>query len=242
MYLLIRLCLLFFIFINYNKCLCNTDSFIIPFSTFSAEFERESLENGSLLKTKGSVYFSATSVYIEVSEPLKQIVKIDSNLMVLYYPDEKKGLKISSEVPFTIPIISPFLSALRPDFGLQFLGFSMKDYQLIGDTLLTKWEPIKMDSELHEKFTLKTIKNRLISVVIQDKETERTIKKMLFDNHILIEKESWIPRSVTIYDGENNINYIEKIILYKQMFNKIIPDSIQNFKIPDGTDIQESKW
>ncbi|MFH1052556.1 MAG: hypothetical protein V1779_16680 [bacterium] len=233
--------LLFFSVLTF-KVFSESNQFV-PFQTFSADFQRETIENGELLFTTGKIFFyKPYNVFIDVSEPLNQKMLIDSNLMLIYYPDENKGLKISSQEPLALPILSPFFSSTKSDFGLSIIGYSIKDYSMNSDTLSTKWSiPDQIDDNSYF-FEIKTVNNRIIEVLVSKAKKNLLIKRMIFSTYVELSKELWIPQELVIYDNENAGQIVESIALKNIMLDIELPDSILKFIIPENAETEEIQW
>jgi outer membrane lipoprotein-sorting protein len=236
---------LLFLFVLTFEAFSLDNNFIL-FKTFTAEFQRETIENNELLSTKGSIFFYLPyNVLIDVNEPLNQIMKIDSNLMLIYYPEENKATKIKSNEPLTLPIISPFFSATKNDFGLSLIGYSIKDYNMISDTLITKWINPNIDDEKSLYFIIKSFNNSISEVAVYKSNSNKIIKRMIFNSYVsyvTINNEISFPQELVIYDNEDSEQIVETITLKNIKIDIQLPDSVINFKIPSNAEVEEVQW
>lgn len=208
--------------------------------TISLGFERKLVRENSTEIVKGISYYKAPQkLYIEVQQPLKQIMTIENNVLTIYYPIEKKAFRIKSKGPIQMPIIQSILSAMKDDYGLSDIGYTMTKSEMKGKTLYTYWEPPKKYKKQMGRFIL-GIENGLLSYSEALNPKGETIIRSSYKKHIELNGK-YFPLEIQseITDGSRQTEYIT----YSNVkINISLPLEIANFNIPDSVAVKEIEW
>ena len=130
--------------------------------TISLKFERKVVQNGSTEMVTGIAYYQAPQrVFIEVQDPVNQIMLIDGGVMLIYYPVEKKAFRIKAKGAIPMPFVQGILSVMKDDYGLTEMGYKLARHEKKGDTLYTYWDPPRELESLGE-FVLGTVDGVLV--------------------------------------------------------------------------------
>lgn len=233
--LLILSLLSLFVWINYAQ----TNPVI---KSIISSYERKIERNDKFEITSGKIYFiSPASMYIITKEPENQWMKIDSNQMVIYYPDSKKVFKINAQNNFELPFLPTFLLTLRKDYGLSELGFNVTNYGTKNDTIETYWKSKKEIAGGIQHAVIKTISKLIKSVEITTQDS-KSYSRIVFDDYINCLNNYWFPMQFQIHKSTPRLVYHETVSLKEAQFNVTIPDSIINFKIPDDAEVKVTEW
>src|SRR5262249_510936 len=75
-------------------------------------------------------YQSPQSALIEVTKPVHQWMVFKRQELLLYYPEENKGFRITSQMnPLTLPFVTAFVAASQENYGMVDLGFKIGSVQ-----------------------------------------------------------------------------------------------------------------
>jgi len=210
-------------------------------NTLSLKFEREVIQSDSTEIVKGLAYYqSPKKVFIEVQEPISQIMTIDGDVMTIYYPVEKKAFRIKAKGPIPMPFIQTILSVMKDDYGLTEMGYTFANHEKKGDTLYTYWNPPKKLKKHLGKFVLGTADGLLVSAEARGPKG-KTVAKSLYSKHTKL-GEKYFPLEVRseIYAESNRT---EEHVTYSDVkFNVSLPAEVISFKIPDSVTVKEIDW
>jgi hypothetical protein len=210
------------------------------FSTLYGQFSRSVQENISSDSTRGEFYYlGGSNMFIEVHEPIHQIMTFTKKAMTLYYPESKKAFRFKSSNPMILPLVPGLKTAIRADYGLIEMGFKLADQEMHGDTLISYWFHPKMRENLGA-FKIVEVNDRLAY-------TEYEIPSLsirnitTFSDHLDV--SGMIFPTTIVSDISNAESFvIEKVKLWDLQANLTIPDHILTFSIPKDVDIVEKKW
>jgi hypothetical protein len=210
------------------------------FSTLYGRFSRSVVEDFSADSVRGEFYYlGGSNMFIEVHEPIHQIMTFAKKAMTLYYPESQKAFRFKSSNPMILPLVPGLKTAIRADYGLIEMGFKLADQEMHGDTLISYWVHPKMRENLGA-FKIVEVNDRLAY-------TEYEIPSLsirnitTFSDHLEI--SGMIFPTTIVSDISNAESFvIEKVKLWDLQANLTIPDHILTFSIPKDVDIVEKKW
>jgi len=199
------------------------------FALFLADFERYVKVDGEENLTKGEIYYiSPFHFYLNVKEPLRQVFFERGDTLIIYYPLHKRAFRFHLLNPFSLPL----LAEVKPvNITLLRLGMRILRKETNGERNRFIWtssagEYVEIEEEkghivyfkyLHKKTGLKTEIN--------------------FSKFIKIEN-SWIPTEITATGSSGGKRVRQKWLFYNVRTEIAIPDSIKNFKIPQGIPVE----
>jgi outer membrane lipoprotein-sorting protein len=209
--------------------------------TISLRFERKVVQRDYTEVVKGIAYYKAPQkVFIEVQDPVKQIMFVDGDVMLIYYPVEKKAFRIKAKGAIPMPFVQGILSVMKDDYGLTEMGYKLARHEKKGDTLYTYWDPPKdLEKNLGE-FVLGTVDGVLVYAEARKTKKEATAKSF-YSKHIEMSGKHF-PMEVRseIVDGSS---LIEEFVSYSDVkFNIPLPDEATDFTIPDSIPVKEVEW
>jgi len=208
----------------------------------SIEFQREHIEKGRREIVKGKIYYQFPSkTVIKVIEPINQQMIVKEKEMIIYYPENQKAFRITSSLyPFSMPFFQAFIGVVKEDYGLTEMGYTLKNYERKGDTLISYWSPPKNLSKLLGEITLEYKENKLTRLEIRAPKGN-LISQTLFKNHIIY-GSIWFPLEISISRYLNSGPSFEKVVYSNPQFNAPLPPEIVNFKIPANVKVKEVEW
>ncbi len=210
--------------------------------TIFLKFERKVVQNNDTTEVvKGIAYYQAPKkVFIEVQDPVSQIMFVDGGVMLVYYPVEKKAFRIKAKNSIPMPFIQGILSVMKDDYGLTEMGYTLMRHEKKGDTLYTYWSPPKELKEYMGTFILGTTNGVLIYAESR-KLKEKATAKSFYSKHIeLAGKQFPMEVRSEIVDGASRI---EELVSYSDVkLNISLPDKVTSFKIPDSIPVKEVEW
>ncbi len=205
--------------------------------TIFLNFERKAIQSNSTEIIKGVAYYkSPNRLFIEVNDPIKQIMIVEKNIMTIYYPEDNKAFHIKSKKPFTMPFINSIITVIKKDYGLTELGYTLVKHEKKDSKIYTYWEPPKDKKRIMGQFIIATEDNCLVYAELKNNEG-KSVAKSFYRNHIKIDGKLF-PMEVRseIMEGTN---IMEEHITYSEVkFNVAIPKEILNFRIPNSVKIE----
>jgi outer membrane lipoprotein-sorting protein len=218
---------------------------VLPISqmpdTISLKFERKIVQNNSTEVVKGIAYYKAPQrLFIEVQQPLKQIMIVEKNVLTIYYPIENKAFHFKSKGPIPMPFIQAILFAMKDDYGLSELGYNLTKNEKKGNTLYTYWDPPKEYKKQMGRFILGT-ENGLLNYAEALNPKGKTVIKSFYQKHIEFNGKHFpLEARSEIIEGSKRT---EEYVTYSDVkFNVSIPQEVVSFKLPDSVPIKEIEW
>ncbi len=212
-----------------------------PIQTLMINFERELVEIDNREEASGTIYYlSPAKLSVIVEKPIKQWMVFGEKKLEIYYPDEQKAFRFTSEYPFQLSFFQAFIGVLNEDYGLSDLGYVLVQRLANADTITTIWKPPKALAKALGEFTLVHEKDRIIRA--ESKKTDGFVtSRCLFSNHFEY-KAAFFPLTITTTRFFESDSSIERIAFSKPEFNCELPQNIIYFTIPSNADIEETEW
>ncbi|GBD94632.1 lipoprotein chaperone [bacterium BMS3Abin05] len=210
--------------------------------TIVLDFQRVTTETGKQEESiSGRLYFKQPFwMFVQVQKPLKQIMMSDRRELWIYYPVEKTAFHITTKKDNPPIFVQGILGALKEDFGLEKLGYKLTQHKVLGDTLLTIWEPPADKAKALGKFELYLADSRLVKAFSQSSDG-KTKSESIYSNYKKV-GNFWIPFEIET-KTKDAWRVKQEIIRYKNIkLNSVIPDSLLHFAIPEKIPVKEVKW
>lgn len=209
--------------------------------SMSVEFTQITIKGASREAVKGNIYYQAPKrVVLKVTEPVYQWMVLERNTMLIYYPNEQKAFRFSSENPFSLPFFQAFVGVLKDDFGLSEAGFTLARNEMKEDTLLTYWKPPKQAKNILGNTMIGLARDRLVFVEVQDAKG-KTLVKTTYRNHFQY-GEVFFPLEIASVQYQGSSSIIEEVTYANPQFNVTLPQEIVDFRIPLGIEVKEIEW
>lgn len=209
--------------------------------TIVLSFERKVVQSNSIETISGVAYYkSPNRLFIEVKEPIKQIMVIEKNILSIFYPEGNKAFRIKSKKPFTLPFVNSIISIMKKDYGLAELGYNLIKHEKKGNRIYTYWDPPKDKKKVMGQFILASEDGYLVCAELKNHEG-KSIAKSFYQNYAKIDGKHF-PLEVRseIMEGTN---IMEEHIIYSEVkFNVAIPKEVTNFRIPDSVKIENVEF
>ncbi len=207
--------------------------------SLAANFTKILVENDIESLTKGSFYLKyPETLLLKINYPVMQDIVINDTLMQIFYPEKHLLYNVNADYHEKFMFLSPFIASQYKDYGLSALSYTLADYQVENDTLITIWQPPK---EMGNAGTtvLKTLNDKLVNVVIYD-EKDTIVQKIFFKDY---QKLGYIgfPGTVEILYMNSEKKTKKNVTLTNLELNKSIPDSL-NIDIPENVTIENFEW
>jgi hypothetical protein len=185
-------------------------------------------------------FFDGRKTYFDIRYPLHQIMFIENNILLIYYPESGKAFRLQSASPVALPLIPGLLSAIRPDYGLSLIGFKVLEQKMHGDTLVTSWSNPKAADKLG-RFELSQCGDRLISSRYFSPDS-LNYTRTLFDGYGAPRGGYSFPASIRTTIRTGGTVSTERVFLRDLVINGTIPRDALEFKIPDNVKVIKKKW
>jgi len=173
---------------------------VSPINTLKADFLRQEIdENGKHFLTEGSIFFSAPDkVWIWVHNPVNQQILIADKKMHIFYPLSNSVFNINSEKPISLSFLTPFIAALRNDYGLSELKYSVLNFEMIKDTLISIWHPHEVVKEYLGVIEIKTVSEKVFEVTKFAPDKDEIMHEIRFSDHVQLNDIFWLPTVVAL--------------------------------------------
>ena len=209
--------------------------------TLSLSFERKVVQGDSTEIVKGMAYYQDPGkVFIDVKDPVSQIMVILGNVMHIYYPAEQKAFRIIARGPIPMPLVQAILSTMKDDYGLTEMGYTLGKHESKGNVLYTYWNPPRKLKKHLGQFILGTTDDRVVYAEARDPKGKTTAKSFYRKHMELAGKFFPLEVHSDFYGGPE---HVEEYVLYSDVeLNVPLPEAIVNFKIPDSIPVEEVEW
>lgn len=232
---------------KHRKCL---GIFLLPFAvsitycqvfkTLDVEFIRKVQQNNSTEIVKGHIYFDSNKSTIITEEPINQWMILENNILLIYYPVDRKAIKIKSRNPILMPFSQLYYGLSSENFELTKLGYTISKNERHDDTLSIHWKPPKDLEKNVGEYIVAMKGKKIISTEVKNPD-KKTIALTLYDNHIRYNNQFFPLKIESHYFLDNTVT-TEIIELENPDFDKPLPQNILNFKLPVNLDVKEIEW
>jgi len=184
-------------------------------------------------------YWGSGNMHIEVDYPIDQIMKIQTNVTTIYYPQSKIAFLLESNNPVILPLIPGLLAAIRPDYGLSDLGFQLKRQEMRGDTLVAFWGAQKGKKQVGQ-YLVAELNDRLVYTHFHAPQL-RSRMKTFFSDYLNV-SGTFFPTHIrsTIVNAAEVAT--EMIQLEALQVNPQIRHQIVDFKLPKDVHVEKKRW
>lgn len=210
------------------------------FKTISVEFTRITEQKKSEEIIKGHIYYDRNKTIVITREPLNQWMVIENNIMLIYYPHEKKAIRIKSQNPVTLPFFQSFIGLVDDNLGLTKLGYTINKNEVHGDTLFVHWKPPKDAEKLLGEIILSLKDNRIVLTELYAP-NGKTMVKTAYNKYIERGNQFFPLEIKSVLYSESNMT-TETIIYNNPIFNDPLPKQISQFGLPDNIEVKEVEW
>jgi len=213
----------------------------LPFKTLIVQFSRETIGTSEQSNSRGEILFDRSGkLVVNVKDPIRQIMIFEGKNLVIYYPVEKKAFRITAQTPFSLPVVSALMGSLYPNYGLDTMGYRLEKTEKKGDTLVSYWQPPSHVRNILGTFMLVEHQRKLIYA--ESKRADGTLATVArFDKYVRVNNMLLALQVEAQHISKDDI-YIEKTNFDNPQFNKNLPDSLINFRIPSGIAVRELVW
>ncbi|MBD3373618.1 hypothetical protein GF406_01165 [candidate division KSB1 bacterium] len=210
------------------------------FKTVSVEYTRTTKQKESEEMIKGHIYYDGNKTIVITKEPVNQRMVLENNIILIYYADEKRAIRIKSQNPVTLPFFQSFIGLVDENLGLAKLGYTIDKNELHGDTLFVYWKPPKNAEKLLGEFIL-ALKNNRIVLTKSKAPDGKTMIQTSYNNYIKHDNQFFPLKIKSVLYSEKNIT-TESIIYNNPIFNAPLSKQISQFELPDNIKVKEVEW
>ena len=215
-----------------------------PLKTLSLDFTRELTENNTTEHTAGALHYHVKTarVVVEVTEPLKQIMVVEDNILEIYYPVEQQAFRFIFQGRVPLPFVESIIQSTQVEYGLTAIGYSLDKHEIADDVLYTHWTPPEKAKDKLGTVILGMRDDRLVSTEVKNTKGD-TIARSRHQNHSKI-GIAFIPMTVTskTYGAKSEVLQHERIVYSSPQMNAEIPSPILNFTIPESVKVKIVEW
>ena len=215
-----------------------------PLKTLSLDFTRELTENNTTEHTAGALHYHVKTarVVVEVTEPLKQIMVVEDNILEIYYPVEQQAFRFISQGRIPLPFVESIIQTTQAEYGLTAIGYSLDKHEIADDVLYTHWTPPEKAKDKLGTVSLGMRDDRLVSTEVKNPKGD-TIAKSQYQNHSKI-GINFVPMTVTsnTYGAKSEVFQNERIVYSNPQVNAETPNSMLSFTIPKSVKVKVVEW
>lgn len=231
-YLLLYFLNIFFIFYSESK---GSDRM----RTLKVDFFRIQVSVTGTDTVQGTIYYwHPNKIFIDISFPLRQIIKVNSNEFLVYYPKTKEAVSIETNVSNSLPFFYSFLGAVRKDFDLENQGFSLLRVKTIKDTIISTWELSPSRKEITYFAIIKELGGR-VSEARLEQENGKLVSEATFSKYLNFNEIEYPTEIITF--THSSMNMFEMVRFSNLLVEIPFPDSINNFSLPPDVYLKKKK-
>lgn len=208
--------------------------------SLSLDFARTVQQNGRSEATGGRIYYDGQKITLEVREPLQQWMILQGNEILLYYPVEKRAIRLKSENPAALPFFHAFIGVVKENYGLAELGYTLQKSFIKADTLFAVWAPPRELQKSVSQVVVAVQKDKIIFSETRDAQG-KIVARADYQNHFR-HRAQYFPLHITIAQNSEQTAIREDVVYSNPVFDQPLPPLVVNFKIPDHIKIEEIEW
>ena len=215
-----------------------------PLKTLSLDFTRELTENDKKETITGTLHYDvkAARVVVEVTEPLKQIMIVQEEVLEIYYPLQNQAFRFTAKGRIPLPFVESIIQSTQAEYGLTAIGYSLDKHEIADDVLYTYWTPPEKAKDKLGAVILGSRADRLISTEVKTPDGKLNAKSY-YRNHTKL-GDNYIPMEVTssLYGPESEVLEHEHVVYGNPQLNPQPPPPILQFEIPVSAKVKETEW
>ena len=215
-----------------------------PLKTLSLDFTRELTEGKKKETITGTLHsdVKAARVVVEVTEPLKQIMIVQDNVLEIYYPVQDQAFRFIAKGRIPLPFVESILQSTQAEYGLAAIGYSLNRHSIADDMLYTYWTPPEEAKDKLGTTILGSRDGRLISAEVKTSD-DKLAAKSIYRNHVKL-GDSHLPMEVisSLYGPKSEVLKHEHVVYSNPQPNPQPSPPILQFEIPKSAKIKETKW
>jgi hypothetical protein len=205
--------------------------------TVSAGFllERDNATVGEVVR--GKIYHASPDfTLVAISEPIVQFMRIDSTSATIYYPAERRAIRVAAASTLTLPFFHSFVNL--PDVGsdLSRLGFRISKSEITADSLMIHWDPPRTLSGSLSSVKMAFHGARLAYVELYD--VDHNVSQRIAYADYVRYGETDFPLRIEASNYKPKETH-ERILFMSPRFDEALPDSILSFVIPVDITIED---
>ena len=215
-----------------------------PLKTLSLDFTRELTEHGKTETIAGTLHYDvkAARVVVEVTEPLKQIMVVQNEVLEIYYPVENQAFRFITKGRIPLPFVESIIQSTQAEHGLTAIGYSFDRHEIMDDVLYTHWTPPKKAKDKLGTIILGSWAGKLTSAEAKTPD-DQLAAKSFYRKHTKF-GDSHIPMEIvsSVYSPQSEVLEHEHVVYSNPQLNAQPPTSILQFEIPKSAKVKEVKW
>ncbi|NOX36084.1 MAG: hypothetical protein GXO78_00955 [Calditrichaeota bacterium] len=212
----------------------------LPYQTLQGSFQKVNDRDGQVDSSSGTFYVKKMEyMYLEVTHPIHQIMVIEGNETLIYYPDRKLAFRLKSKNPVLMPFIPQLIASQRADIGFDNLGLKLEKQEFQGDSLISYW--ISPDPEKNiGRYQMIQVNDLPIQIFYVSPDS-MFASKILFTAYRQVDDLMLPHRIITENVSVKGVT-IERIYLTDLKKNLPLPPEIVQFDLPDDVTVEEKEW
>ncbi len=212
----------------------------LPYQTLQGSFQKVNDRDGRIDSSSGVFYVKKMDyMYLEVTHPIHQIMVIEGNETLIYYPERRLAYRLKSKNPVLMPFIPQLIASQRADVGFDNLGLKLEKQKFQGDSLLSYWVSPDPDKSIGRYQMIQV--NDLPIQIFYVSPDSMFASKILFAAYRQVD-DLMLPHQIITENVSVKGVTIEKIYLSNLKKNQPLPSEIVQFDLPDEVTVEEREW
>ncbi len=211
-----------------------------PYQTLQGNFQKVNDRDGQVDSSSGIFFVKKMDyMYLEVTHPIHQIMVIEGNVTLVYYPERKLAYRITSKNPAMLPFVPKLIAALRSEIGFDNLGLKLEKQELLGDTLISYW--ISPDPEKNiGRYQMIQVNDQPVQIFYTTPDS-LFASKLVFQNYRPV-GDLILPHKIVSESVSTRGVTIEKVYFSQLKKDVPLPTRVVRFDLPDDVAVEEKEW
>jgi len=179
---------------------------------------------------------------IEATEPIKQLVFFSPKNTLIYYPDEKKAMRIDYETQQDISLETELTYLFRKDKGLELSGYRLDHIESTNELTVSIWlPPAPFAKKIRDVRVVTDGSDRVLSMTTTGtggKTMQETVYSGYEKGFLSLPTE--VRTRMFLTDGSVQIE--TKLTLFSGNSSPALPERISAFVVPSETPLEILKW
>jgi outer membrane lipoprotein-sorting protein len=219
-------------------CFSLSPSFSQRLDTMKADFVRVTTSTKGSAKVQGILYLvSSFRVIYQIQEPLRQVIVIDPEGMLVYYPDENKAWRFVDSQFSLMDLSAMITQTQKGDFGLADAGFSIVANESHEGTLITTWKPPKKLEKTIKTAKIETRDMKPYRLDLAD--PSRGYESSIIYGGYVSFGHRILPSRIEMKSRTRSIVTTETLTYSNHVFNAALPPEVLDFQLPRDARIEE---
>jgi hypothetical protein len=219
---------------------CAASSAQIP-RTVRVDFTKSVRSGDRNEVTSGTIHHDGSRTIVQVARPVVQWMEIAEKRLTLYYPDEDRGIVISSDTRAMLPFFDFFVNAARQDFGLNGMGYTLDRSETADGELRTYWLPPRRARKAVRPFLLVLRENRIVLTESADARG-RVVVRTAYEQHAAHGNAYFPMKITTVESADGAVRSTTEVVYSDAVFDEPLAEAAAGFRLPPTARVETIRW